>query len=132
MSAWRSAFERQAEVDATYSKSAGQRLKRTCCLKAACNWLRIMLTLLALYITLALGCAYALAKAGWHGPADVIYTLYSPFCHQFAFRSIFIFGEQPFYPRGAADSAYTPFEEYAAQSDVISGAVSPLVGGLRG
>jgi len=32
------------------------------------------------------------------GPARVIYTMYSPLCHQFAFRSFFLFGEQPYYP----------------------------------
>ena len=31
-------------------------------------------------------------------PARVIYTMYSPLCHQFAFRSFFLFGEQPYYP----------------------------------
>lgn len=91
---------------------------RNLLLKAACNWLRIMLTLLALYISLP-WIAPGLAKAGWHGPADIIYTLYSPFCHQFAFRSIFIFGEQPFYPRAAADSAYKPFEQFAARSEAF-------------
>ena len=98
-------------------KSAGRRM-RNVLLKAARNWLRIVLTLLALYISLP-WIAPALAKAGWHGAADVIYTLYSPFCHQFAFRSVFVFGEQPFYPRGAAESAYKPFEQYAAQSEAF-------------
>lgn len=96
-------------------KSAGRRVRRLL-LALAWNWLRIALTLLALYISLP-WIAPVMAKAGWHGPADIIYTLYSPFCHQFAFRSVFLFGEQPFYPRGAADSAYQPFEHYAAQSE---------------
>ncbi len=30
--------------------------------------------------------------------ARLIYTVYSPLCHQFAFRSFFLFGEQPYYP----------------------------------
>ncbi len=122
-------------------KSAGRRLK-TVLLIAARNWLRIMLTLLALYISLP-WIAPALAKAGWPGAADVIYTLYSPFCHQFAFRSVFVFGEQPFYPRGAAESAYKPFEQYAAQSEafqaqyrhwsaVYAGSVSSPPGSVEG
>ncbi len=98
-------------------KSSGRRLKQLL-LRAARNWLRLALTLLALYISLPWA-APLMAKAGWQEPADAIYTLYSPFCHQFAFRSIFIFGEQPFYPRGAADSAYTSFEHYAAQSEAF-------------
>jgi uncharacterized membrane protein len=32
----------------------------------------------------------------------VIYSAYSPLCHQLGFRSFFLFGEQPYYPRAAA------------------------------
>lgn len=39
-----------------------------------------------------------LMKTGVAGPAKAIYTIYSPLCHQLAFRSWFIFGEQPVYP----------------------------------
>lgn len=45
-------------------------------------------------------------NAGLNLPAKVIYTVYKPLCHQLAFRSWFLFGEQPFYPRelsGIAD-----------------------------
>ncbi len=31
-------------------------------------------------------------------PARLIYSMYSPLCHQFGFRSFFLFGEQPYYP----------------------------------
>jgi uncharacterized membrane protein len=37
------------------------------------------------------------------GPAKVIYTIYSPLCHQLAFRSWFLFGEQAAYPRALAN-----------------------------
>jgi uncharacterized membrane protein len=46
--------------------------------------------------------APSLMKLGWEKPANVIYKVYSPLCHQLAFRSIFLFGEQPFYPREMA------------------------------
>jgi uncharacterized membrane protein/thiol-disulfide isomerase/thioredoxin len=46
--------------------------------------------------------APVLLKAGFQGPANVIYTIYRPLCHQLAFRSWFIYGEQPFYPRSLA------------------------------
>jgi uncharacterized membrane protein len=36
-------------------------------------------------------------------PARIIYTIYSPLCHQLAFRSFFLFGEQPYYPRQLAN-----------------------------
>ena len=35
-------------------------------------------------------------------PASIIYTAYSPLCHQLGFRSFFLFGEQAYYPREAA------------------------------
>ncbi len=41
-------------------------------------------------------------KIGAEGPAKVIYTIYSPLCHQLAFRSWFLFGEQASYPRALA------------------------------
>lgn len=42
--------------------------------------------------------APTLMQANIQWPARVIYTIYSPFCHQFAFRSWFLFGKQTFYP----------------------------------
>ena len=46
--------------------------------------------------------APVLMKVGATAPAKVIYKVYSPLCHQLAFRSFFLFGEQPFYPRELA------------------------------
>jgi uncharacterized membrane protein len=46
--------------------------------------------------------APALMNAGITGPARIIYTAYGAVCHQFAFRSWFLFGEQAAYPRAAA------------------------------
>ena len=49
--------------------------------------------------------APTLMKLGAEVPARVIYTMYSPLCHQFAFRSFFLFGEQPYYPTKEAGVA---------------------------
>lgn len=87
-------------------------------LRTARNWLRISLTALAIYISLP-WLAPTLAKLGLDGPADAIYTIYSPFCHQFAFRSLFLYGEQAFYPRGEASSGYTSFETFASESEAF-------------
>jgi uncharacterized membrane protein len=46
--------------------------------------------------------APTLMKANVTLPARAIYTVYSPLCHQFAFRSWFIYGEQTYYPRQLA------------------------------
>jgi len=42
--------------------------------------------------------APVLMNAGATGPANVIYTIYKPLCHQFGFRSFYLFGEQAYYP----------------------------------
>lgn len=41
-------------------------------------------------------------NAGIEGPARLIYRGYGFVCHQLAYRSFFLFGEQPVYPREAA------------------------------
>lgn len=41
-------------------------------------------------------------KAGAELPATVIYKAYSLVCHQLAYRSFFLYGEQPVYPRSIA------------------------------
>ena len=87
-------------------------------LRLAVHWLRIALLLLALYSGLP-WLAPTLAKLGFDEPADFLYTLYSPFCHQFAFRSPFLYGEQAFYPRRTAGTGYQPFEAYASESDAF-------------
>jgi uncharacterized membrane protein len=46
--------------------------------------------------------APVLMKVGAVFPAKVIYTIYTPLCHQLAFRSWFLFGEQSAYPRALA------------------------------
>lgn len=59
------------------------------------------LALLNLFFFLYVGLPFAaptLMKVGVTLPASLIYKMYSPLCHQFAFRSFFLFGEQPYYP----------------------------------
>ena len=94
-------------------KTLGFRLRHI-----ARSWLGIVLTILAIYISLP-WVAPTLARFGLASPADFLYTIYSPFCHQFAFRSFFIYGEQALYPRAAAGTGYRPFEEYAAKSEAF-------------
>jgi uncharacterized membrane protein len=43
-----------------------------------------------------------LMQAGLTPPARIIYSIYGTTCHQLAFRSWFLFGEQSVYPRAAA------------------------------
>ncbi len=41
-------------------------------------------------------------KNGQEGAANTFYKFYNVFCHQLAFRSYFLYGIQPFYPRELA------------------------------
>ena len=73
------------------------------------DWLsRHYLGLFNLFVVLYLGLpvlAPVLMKAGMTSPAGAIYRVYSMACHQLAYRSFFLFGEQPVYPRAAAGVA---------------------------
>ncbi|MBN1120451.1 MAG: DUF2085 domain-containing protein [Anaerolineae bacterium] len=53
--------------------------------------------------------------------ARAIYRLYSPLCHQFAFRSWFLYGEQAAYPREAAGVEGGSFEDYASRDQFFDG-----------
>jgi uncharacterized membrane protein len=65
------------------------------------NYLTVICVLLFLYISLPF-VAPLLMKIQQVAAAEVIYTIYKPLCHQFAFRSYFLFGVQPVYPRSLA------------------------------
>jgi uncharacterized membrane protein len=76
------------------------------------HWLRVALVVIGVYAGLP-WVAPTLMKLGLTDLGNAIYTIYSPMCHQFAFRSVFLYGEQPFYPREAVGSEYKPFDDYA-------------------
>lgn len=64
-----------------------------------------------------------LMRAGLETPAKILYIAYKPMCHQFAFRSWFMFGDQPYYPRELAGvEGVMTYEELAAliPDEVIS------------
>ena len=84
------------------------------------HWLRYVLLFFGLYVFFAF-LTPAMMHFGLTAPARVLYTLYSPFCHQFAFRSLFLFGDQPAYPRAITGTSGSPFEAFAAHnSDYLS------------
>lgn len=76
------------------------------------RWLDIATVFIAIYVSLPF-VAPALMKVGLRGPGEMLYTIYSPFCHQFSFRSFFLFGEQSVYPRENTGTDLRPFEDYA-------------------
>lgn len=62
------------------------------------NYMAVICGLLFLFLFFAF-LAPILMKIGWETPAHLIYWVYDAFCHQLAFRSWFLFGQQSFYPR---------------------------------
>ncbi len=74
------------------------------------HWLAVFNLLVFSYVSLPFA-APLLMHAGATRPASWIYTLYSPFCHQLAFRSWFLFGEQPAYPSDLAGTSLHSYEE---------------------
>lgn len=83
-------------------------------LRLSRSWIWLVLAFLFVYTGLSL-VAPVLMQAGQEDAADVLYTIYSPMCHQFAFRSWFFFGDQVVYPRAASGTELGTFEEYASQ-----------------
>ena len=70
------------------------------------EWLsKHYLAVFNLFIGFYLGMAFVapiLMKVGATTPASWIYRAYGAMCHELAFRSFFLFGEQPVYPRSVA------------------------------
>ena len=63
--------------------------------------------------------APVLMKVGATLPANLIYTIYKPLCHQFGFRSFFLFGDQAYYPlKEAGIPNVQTFEEVTGFEDL--------------
>jgi len=75
------------------------------------NYLGFLNVVLFLYVALPVF-APILMKAGYPVVARPIYSLYGAVCHQLSFRSWFLFGEQPVYPRASAGvEGYRSFQD---------------------
>ena len=85
------------------------------------HWLAAFSLVVLIYAGLPF-LAPTLMKVGATGPARIIYTMYSPFCHQFAFRSFFLFGPQAAYPRELAGTDLVSYGEATGmdEQDVIA------------
>jgi uncharacterized membrane protein len=62
------------------------------------HWLAVFNLFVFIYLGLPFA-APALMAAGLEGPGRAIYTAYYPLCHQYGFRSWFLFGPQASYSR---------------------------------
>jgi uncharacterized membrane protein/glutaredoxin len=91
------------------------------------HWLAIFNLLALLYVGLPF-LAPILMKAGVESPARLIYSLYSPLCHQLPYRSWFLFGEQAAYPLAAAGVGGRAFESVFSISPYDLSAARLLIG----
>ncbi len=113
------AKDRRGQLDRLGREDHHDRLRRGQTISGAdriMSWMsRHYLAVLNFFILLYVGLpilAPALMKAGASIPAQAIYTIYKPLCHQFGFRSFFLFGEQAYYPLAEAGIAgVKTFEE---------------------
>lgn len=86
------------------------------------HWLGIFNGALFLYVSLPF-LAAVFMHAGLNTPARAIYRIYSPLCHQLAYRSWFLFGEQAYYPLENAGLDVVTYEEVSGlEADDLYGA----------
>ena len=82
------------------------------------HYLALIILMLLVYVGLPF-LAPTLMKAGLTAPARAIYIIYSPLCHQFGFRSFFLFGEQAYYPLPEAGvSGVKTFDQVTGLQDL--------------
>jgi uncharacterized membrane protein len=120
------ADDRHGQLEKIGGEQYERRVKRGKTLTAgdrASFWLsRHYLMVLNLFIFLYVGLPFlapSLMKAGAPVPAQIIYKIYSPLCHQFGFRSFFLFGEQPYYPLSEAGvEGVKTFEQITGLKDL--------------
>ena len=94
---------------------------------------RHYLTILNIFVLIYVGLPFlapTLMKVGLTAPANGIYRVYSVACHQLAFRSFFLFGEQPVYPRAAA--GFDEYLTYGQATGLPEGDSADAIYGARG
>ncbi len=82
------------------------------------SYVIILSLILAIFVGIPF-LAPVLEKTGHTTSANIIYKVYRVVCHQLAFRSFFVYGEQPFYPRQLANIDNFITYEQITSSDVI-------------
>ena len=85
------------------------------------HWLLLANSAILLFVGLPFLAPVLMAR-GYEGAAGAIYKIYSPACHQLAFRSWFLFGDQVYYPLSATElSDVRFFEEYVSSDSHFHG-----------
>jgi uncharacterized membrane protein len=106
------AYDRRDQLDKLGREDHYERIQRGQALSGADrvmywlsrHYLAVLNVVMLFYFGLPI-LAPVFMNAGMKLPATIIYTIYKPLCHQFGFRSFFLFGEQPYYPLEEAQIA---------------------------
>ncbi len=114
LSAARDGLRRQTDQP-SQNRDWARRINRVV-LGLARHWLAMVNLVVFIYVGLAFA-APALMKVGYERPASVIYAIYGRLCHQLAFRSWFIFGEQPAYPLELAGTEWVSYTQATGLSE---------------
>jgi uncharacterized membrane protein len=93
------------------------------------RWIWVINLAVLIYVGLPF-LAPVLMNAGVTGPATVIYRGYGFVCHQLAYRSWFLFGDQVAYPRAAAQ--VEALETYGQRTGLGEGGSNAELLGARG
>jgi uncharacterized membrane protein/glutaredoxin len=120
------AGDRRGQLDKLGREDHADRIRRGQSISSGdrlMHWIsRHYLAVVNIFILLYFGLpilAPVLMKAGATLPANIIYTMYKPLCHQFGFRSFFLFGEQPYYPlKEAGIPGVKTFDEVTGLQDL--------------
>lgn len=104
----------QKRLNRGHSVSSGDKISAF----IARHYLAMINVFLFLYVGLPF-LAPVFMEYGQALPASVIYKIYGPLCHQLAFRSWFLFGEQSYYPRALAGIPNVITYEEMTNSNVI-------------
>jgi len=89
------------------------------------HWLLLFNLAVALFIALPF-LAPVLMHQGFEGPARIIYSIFSPVCHQMAHRSWFLFGDQSYYPLRATGLPDVTYFEQSVQDDPAFAGLDPV------
>lgn len=124
--ATRSAFERQTRLAEEGNEKYEKRVKNGITINHldrfsyffSRSYVLIISIFLSLFILIPF-LAPVLSKTGHKTPANVIYKIYHMICHQLAFRSFYLYGEQAYYPRELANIAGKVTYEQMVGSSVI-------------
>jgi len=120
------ARDRKEQFEKSGDKNYKERIKRGHTLSGADrfslwfsrNYMVVISILLLLYVGLPV-LAPVLMHYDLTGPAKVIYAIYKPLCHQLGFRSVFLYGEQLYYPKELAHlKGYNTYEMITNQKNI--------------